>query len=1353
MVEKSFNIQKVILFFVMFTFINLNFSFDYSMLCKDNEKICNLKNLVSPILYKYIEQLPDNQLLNDAINMAFNDNVNALNSCLIWIDKHPKYKSSWVVIFATVWSILEGWPFDKSTTIFANVLKNQKIRTLEGLKRVIVRKFLEKVGEVSLLGKYDKYFKKKENVEYHYSFVSKKLAAVQWLNLLLFGIDWTKRLEEAVIYFLRYGEQWHYYLGSLRMINLSETDRVFLMIKENEKLLKDKDIKKYFTDVAISWLVDAADFRNFKKYEKVALENDWLKIADIFADFVNARLPNLKKFQFTPMEKRVKDLLIALEVEAYYYAGLNNLIKKLEKQVMKIKNERLKVEVLWRYFLLFKNRRKYYGNIILALEKKTKDEVHTIEIKQYLHELTLSDFSFNYYDSMKNLLKRYPPAERLYREATIYDEMQKFLKAIDSYEKLIKKYPNFDRVDFARYRIAQIWLIYFNYKLLAKKYLEEEIKKGKDPYYIFMAYKLLFEIANDKDKKEILRQAIIKLPQHRAEIFYLKARWEEEKNKKQEAFIDYINSLRANFYNRYQKIIIDKIAKFVSGDWLAKLYKEDPDGAWEEIKASGKWEKIIPYLEKDKTLTAEVRLMQAYYNVGDYLNVSKNISQILKQIQKEKQFKEYEVTLLKWQIESLAKLGNFKDARKILNANKEKLGGDNYIKLEDELDKLEYAQVDLSNEEIESTREIEAVVKDEKYENIRKELIKGEKYKYEDMLKKQDEKSAVAYLLAVDMIYNQGDENYKQLAKTSRIIKTSLILNKGIKLYSDKGWKKYFMLEKLRFSFLLDKLNINNFAEKLLEYEKDSKYITKKGTDELKLEPDKVLLYIASVATKYQWQDCLKKMYRDIELSSSYETREVEVAFVISRNLLMKKEADFWFDKLLDLDIEFLLNVFDKYKDILTFEEKLRLARKIVSIKPEIKVIRFLQKNEKFEKLQYYKNLLSKFKDKDRESLLALIKILQLKKDIFNLEKLYNRTKSAKKREKIAFSIASKYQELGQDFQKVIYWYRNSYLVKEKDINQLFWIANNLKDKMPKVSYELFKIVARTNSVLARKAAILAYDCAKKIGKDLALFELDWLVLRFRDKSMRKFVKREKKWWAKQSKKKVQVALKFKVREYKNWNEALQRINKLKSQLYQLEGEAKYRAMFEIAIIYQQFKKWEEAMKYLDQLYTIGDKFSLFEEVLYRRSEVAEEMKDWEVAVECLKYMVDSWPDRPDTEVLYYRLIKDMLAAGQIYDVQMWIDRFKNLFSDSDYLDDVYYYEAVAYEKLGNYDEAKQLYLDFVNRWPQSQLADNAYYRLGQLYQYIFGDKTQAKVYYEKVINGYLDSDVREDAEKEAENL
>ena len=83
------------------------------------------------------------------------------------------------------------------------------------------------------------------------------------------------------------------------------------------------------------------------------------------------------------------------------------------------------------------------------------------------------------------------------------------------------------------------------------------------------------------------------------------------------------------------------------------------------------------------------------------------------------------------------------------------------------------------------------------------------------------------------------------------------------------------------------------------------------------------------------------------------------------------------------------------------------------------------------------------------------------------------------------------------------------------------------------------------------------------------------------------------------------------------------------------------------------------------------------------------------------------------------------------------LDSINFLFTENNLEDDVWYQKAEIFKKLKNFDLAKKMYEQIINKYPSELKADNAIFELAVLNENVFGDKEKAKELYEKLFLDY----------------
>ncbi|MBK7095959.1 MAG: tetratricopeptide repeat protein [Saprospiraceae bacterium] len=83
------------------------------------------------------------------------------------------------------------------------------------------------------------------------------------------------------------------------------------------------------------------------------------------------------------------------------------------------------------------------------------------------------------------------------------------------------------------------------------------------------------------------------------------------------------------------------------------------------------------------------------------------------------------------------------------------------------------------------------------------------------------------------------------------------------------------------------------------------------------------------------------------------------------------------------------------------------------------------------------------------------------------------------------------------------------------------------------------------------------------------------------------------------------------------------------------------------------------------------------------------------------------------------------------------LDSINFLFTDNNLEDDIWFQKAEIFRKLKNFDLAKKMYEQIINKYPVELKADNAIFELAGLFENVYGDKEKAKQLYEKLFLDY----------------
>jgi tetratricopeptide (TPR) repeat protein len=83
------------------------------------------------------------------------------------------------------------------------------------------------------------------------------------------------------------------------------------------------------------------------------------------------------------------------------------------------------------------------------------------------------------------------------------------------------------------------------------------------------------------------------------------------------------------------------------------------------------------------------------------------------------------------------------------------------------------------------------------------------------------------------------------------------------------------------------------------------------------------------------------------------------------------------------------------------------------------------------------------------------------------------------------------------------------------------------------------------------------------------------------------------------------------------------------------------------------------------------------------------------------------------------------------------LDSINFLFTDNNLEDDIWFQKAEIFKKLKNFELAKKMYEQIINKYPNELKADNAIFELAGLYELVFNDKEKAMQLYEKLFFDY----------------
>jgi len=346
-----------------------------------------------------------------------------------------------------------------------------------------------------------------------------------------------------------------------------------------------------------------------------------------------------------------------------------------------------------------------------------------------------------------------------------------------------------------------------------------------------------------------------------------------------------------------------------------------------------------------------------------------------------------------------------------------------------------------------------------------------------------------------------------------------------------------------------------------------------------------------------------------------------------------------------------------------------------------------------------------------------------------------------------ALEIARLYQKLGDSARAVLYYFK-AYGDDKGGLKKIEKIAHTAeKNKNKKLARWIYmRLAMKTGDFKYAKKAYEFTDSWLEKKKMLV-----WMEKSYRGRRVRRFLKRQKKLLKKLFGKKEDF---FKIEiPYKSAENIKRRITFLERQLPEKLGFDRAKTLYELALLNEKVGNWNKAYEYLEKLKDDYSDEKFYPQVMDELAKVLEHVEDLEEREQVYKYIIESGRARPDLDKIFALYIKALLDQGKAFEAGMKIEEFEQNFSDSEWLDDVYYWRILAYKKEANWDEFEKAVVDFLNKFSDSNLMDNVYYEYGLYWRYIKGDKDKAREYFEKIVNDFLDSEVRGEAEAELSKL
>ncbi len=103
----------------------------------------------------------------------------------------------------------------------------------------------------------------------------------------------------------------------------------------------------------------------------------------------------------------------------------------------------------------------------------------------------------------------------------------------------------------------------------------------------------------------------------------------------------------------------------------------------------------------------------------------------------------------------------------------------------------------------------------------------------------------------------------------------------------------------------------------------------------------------------------------------------------------------------------------------------------------------------------------------------------------------------------------------------------------------------------------------------------------------------------------------------------------------------------------------------------------------------------------------------------------------------YYATAELLMFQNKLDDAMTVLDSINQKFTDHSLEDNIFFQKAKIYEQKQDWSGAEQMYLNILSYYPQEMYADDAAFKLAQLYQFKLNDKTKAMEYYLKVLSDY----------------
>jgi tetratricopeptide (TPR) repeat protein len=127
--------------------------------------------------------------------------------------------------------------------------------------------------------------------------------------------------------------------------------------------------------------------------------------------------------------------------------------------------------------------------------------------------------------------------------------------------------------------------------------------------------------------------------------------------------------------------------------------------------------------------------------------------------------------------------------------------------------------------------------------------------------------------------------------------------------------------------------------------------------------------------------------------------------------------------------------------------------------------------------------------------------------------------------------------------------------------------------------------------------------------------------------------------------------------------------------------------------------------------------------------------------------------DTNDIPLKLFSSAELMILQHRYNDAILRMDSINLLFSSNTLGDDIYYKKAAIYLRLGKYAEAEAMYKNILQFYPEDLYADDAQFKLAELYERHLNDKEKAKGAYQDLMTRYPGSIYTVEARKRYREL